>query len=126
MGIFDKLLRAIGFEDENQEKIEVKNEDKTIDKKKDKNVKINSKFDLKNLEEETLPEEKEVETCEPATQSDVEEIANKLVSGFNVMANFIKFSDNDRMRALDFLSGVLFILKGEIEKIDKTTYLFKI
>jgi hypothetical protein len=61
MGIFDKLLRAIGFEDENQEKIETKTEDKIIEKKKDKNVKINSKFDLKNLEEEAISEEKEIE-----------------------------------------------------------------
>lgn len=125
MGIFDKLLKAIGFEDENAEKTEIKSKNNKKEKKKEKNININSKFDLKNLEEDQVSEEKEIVAYIVKVQTDVEEIANKLKNGESVMVDFNKFAEGDKIRALDFLSGVSFILNGKIEKINKNTYFLK-
>jgi len=123
MGFFDKMLNALGFEDEgnSNNKPNEKKEEKEV---KVKMVAVNPKFDLKNFDEEEK-DEKEEQFYSPKSQTDVENIANNLIKGENAKVNFMNFSENDRMRALDFLSGVLFVLDGKIEKFDLTTYIFK-
>ncbi|MDD4110287.1 MAG: cell division protein SepF [Clostridia bacterium] len=120
MGIFDKLLKAIGFEDKDNGEIIEKTPEKV---KKDRNISINSKFNLKDIEKQDIIEEK---LYFPKTQEDIEIIARDLSNGNNVKVNFIEFAEEDRIRALDFLSGVIYILNGEIEKLEKTIYLLKI
>lgn len=119
MGIFDKLLRAIGFEDGESEEKQEKTPEKV---KKDKNISVNSKFNLKDIEKEEIIEEK---FYTPKTQEDIELISRDLAKGNNAKVNFVEFTEEDKVRALDFLSGVIYVLNGEIEKLDKITYLLK-
>ncbi len=117
MGIFDKLLKAIGFDDESEEKIETK----PIEKKKEQNINVNSKFDLKNFQEKIIEEKEYL----PKTQEEIEEIARTFINGTDVNVDFSQFPEIDKMRALDFLSGIVFALNGKMEKINKTSYLLK-
>jgi cell division inhibitor SepF len=120
MGFFDKILKAVGFEDsEAESKIKEKKD------KKEKNLNVNSKFDLKNYEEKN-EDLLRVESCfNPSTQEDVEVIARSLIKGENARVDFSAFNYEDKKRALDFLSGVVFALDGEIEKLEGSIYLLK-
>lgn len=119
MGIFDKLLRAIGFEDEKNIERKEKSPEKV---KKDKNISVNSKFNLKDIENQEIINEK---FYTPKTQEDIELIARDLANGSNVKVDFVEFSEEDKIRALDFLSGVIYVINGDIEKLEKTIYLLK-
>lgn len=114
MGFFDKILNALGFEDENEckDKISKKGKIKSVN-----TVKIKSKFDL-----EEASKEKTIKKHKPQTQDEIEIISNDLINGTNVFINLSEFSDIDRIRALDFLSGVTYVLNGKIEKQNDNTY----
>lgn len=119
MGIFDKLLKAIGFEDENEI-----SEERPAEKRQKEKLEINSKFNLKNAETEEKKER--IENFTPQSQSDIEKIALEIKNGVKAVVDFSGFAESDRVRALDFLSGVVFILGGNIKKIDKIIYLLEI
>lgn len=115
MGFFDKFLKAIGFESV---------EDENIDKKNKKQRITSSKFDLrnKNTKEEEKKEQKSVEVNTPKTQEDIENISLKLLEEENVLINLSNFSEEDKKRALDFLSGASFVLKFKIKQIEENLF----
>lgn len=117
MGFFDKILKALGFEDEEQ-----LNEDKKIEqkkeKKKTKSIKVRSKFNLEDVEEKG----REVKHT-PKQQSEIEFIIKDLIDGNIVYADFSELDDSMKIRALDFLSGAVYILNGSIEKQDNFLYI---
>lgn len=130
MGFFDKILSAIGFESDNSTE-----ETKPAKEKKNKKEQItNAKFDLsknqstqdKELSRFGNKQEKkqeELEVFSPETQNEIEDILKKVENGENVLINLVNFSDEDRIRALDFISGALFILKKNIKRVDGTLFL---
>lgn len=118
MGFFDKILNALGFEDEDDVKVERGKKQK---EDKSEKVKINSKFDL-----EEIKVKKEEKLYKPQTQNEIENIVADLINGDDVEIDFSEFEDVDRVRALDFLSGVAYILKADIEKKKDFLYSIKI
>ncbi len=116
MGFFDKLLKAIGFEDENEETIEKPVKE---NKKKEKAPELTAKFDLRNQ----IKEEKA--SFKPNTQEEVEKIIEEYLTGKEIEVDLSAFILEDRMRALDFVSGAVFVLKGKIEKLEDGKYLLK-
>ena len=129
MGFFDKILSAIGFERDD-------NEPKPSKEKKNKKEQITSaKFNLSKSQEPESKElsrfgntkqektEEELEVFSPETQTDIENILTKVKNGDNALINFAAFSDEDRIRALDFISGALFIMEKNIKRIEGTLFL---
>ena len=118
MGLFDKFLRALGFDGEEEKEKEVK---------KNKNADItNSKFNLSKVqenEEETAEEETKVFT--PETQEDIQDCLTKIENTNESYINLENFSDEDQIRALDFISGALFILKKSIKRVDAKLFIIK-
>lgn len=116
MKFFDKILKAIGFEnveEENDEKKPAKREKIT-----------SSKFDLRNKNSKKIEDSKEeIEIFAPKSQSDIENIANRLINGENLLIYLSNFSEVDKTRTLEFLSGVVFVLKIKLKKIDNNLYL---
>lgn len=117
MGFFDKILKVLGFEDEEQLNEDKKIEQK-IEKKKTKSIKVKSKFNLEDVEEKG----REVKHT-PKQQSEIEFIIKDLMDGNIVYADFSELDDSMRIRALDFLSGAVYILNGSIEKQDNFLYI---
>lgn len=130
MGFFDKILNALGFENE-----EEASPTPVKDKKKKKEKITKAKFDLSKQQE---PEDKELsrfgnkvstqneddlEIFSPETQSEIEEILIKVKNGENVLINLASFSDEDRIRALDFISGALFIINKNIKRVEGSLFL---
>lgn len=129
MGFFDKILSAIGFESDD-------NEPKPSKEKKNKKEQITSaKFNLSKSQEPESKElsrfgntkqektEEELEVFSPETQTDIENILTKVKNGDNALINLAAFSDEDRIRALDFISGALFIMEKNIKGIEGTLFL---
>lgn len=129
MGFFDKILSAIGFESDD-------NEPKPSKEKKNKKEQITSaKFNLSKSQEPESKElsrfgntkqektEEELEVFSPETQTDIENILTKIKNGDNALINLAAFSDEDRIRALDFISGALFIMEKNIKRIEGTLFL---
>lgn len=129
MGFFDKILSAIGFESDD-------NEPKPSKEKKNKKEQITSaKFNLSKSQEPESKElsrfgntkrektEEELEVFSPETQTDIENILTKVKNGDNALINLAAFSDEDRIRALDFISGALFIMEKNIKRIEGTLFL---
>ncbi len=120
MKFFDKFLKAIGFEDEN-EKVEEKKiqsgEEK--EKKREKKQELPSaKFNLKEIKNEP-------EAYFPETQEEIEDVVRYFIKGDDVYVDLSKFSDDDRTHALDFFSGAAFALGGQVKKTGESVYLLK-
>lgn len=129
MGFFDRILSAIGFESDDDAP-------KPSKEKKNKKEQITSaKFDLSKRQEPESKElsrfgntkqektEEELEVFSPETQTDIENILTKVKNGDNALINLAAFSDEDRIRALDFISGALFIMEKNIKRIEGTLFL---
>lgn len=114
MGIFDKILKAIGFEERSdnidQDEIEKESEEK---------IEIpNAKF---NLKEKKL----EIQTYYPQSQEDVEEIVKYYLSGENIKIDLKNFNESDVNHISDFLYGVIFATNGEISKDNDEIYILR-
>lgn len=130
MGFFDKILSAIGFENDDETSSKPSKEKKS----KKENI-TNAKFDLSKNQEPQDKElsrfgsnrqekkEEDLEVFTPETQSEIENILIKVKNGENVLINLSAFSDEDRIRALDFVSGALFILLKNIKRVEGTLFL---
>ena len=126
MGFFDKFLKAIGFESEDEEQVYEK------DKKQKKESLTVSKFDLSKTKNtssakynsfKNTQEEQQLEIYSPSSQSELEMLVLKVQKGENVLINLINFAEDDRLRVLDYLSGAMFLLKCKIKKIEGNLYL---
>lgn len=130
MGFFDKLLSAIGFENEDEAEVITK-------QKKEKKQKSNltgAKFDLSQQKEQSKElsrfgeskreqAEEDLKVYSPDTQTEIEQILLRVKNGENVLINLTNFSDEDRIRALDFISGALFILNKTIKRIESNLFM---
>lgn len=111
MGIFDNFLKSIGFEDEE----EIEEETLKEVKKEKKHELPMAKFNLKEIKQEK-------NTYFPTSQEEVEQIVKIFSKGENLIVELSKFEEEDRVHALDFLSGAAYALGGSIKKMHKTNY----
>ena len=59
---------------------------------------------------------------EPRIFSDVKAIAGKLLAGQAAVVNFQRIDDEQAHRVVDFLSGVVFAVDGEIQRIGEQIF----
>lgn len=60
---------------------------------------------------------------EPRIYSDVKEIANQLMANQAVIVNFSSIEDSQAKRIVDFLTGTVYAIDGEIERIGDAIFL---
>ena len=119
MGFFDKLFKVIGF-DEAENSEEFKNEEKLEEEVEKEDIKKipTAKYNLKGKKQE-------IKTYFPQTQSEVNEVVEYFVDGEDVKIDLSKIDEENKSHVLDFVSGAVFALKGEIKKIDESLYLMR-
>ncbi len=66
---------------------------------------------------------KKIMLFEPGIFSDVKAIAARLLSGEAAVVNFQKMDNQQARRVVDFLSGVIFAIDGEISRIGEAIFL---
>ncbi|MCI1699370.1 cell division protein SepF [Liquorilactobacillus nagelii] len=67
--------------------------------------------------------EKKIALFEPRIYSDVKSIAGKLISDQAVVVNFQRMDDDQARRVVDFLTGTIFAINGEIQRIGDQIFL---
>ncbi|WP_338971349.1 cell division protein SepF [Spiroplasma endosymbiont of Panorpa germanica] len=61
---------------------------------------------------------------EPNSYSDIQEIADALIRFRKATVNFAKLTSEDKVRVIDFLTGVMYGLDGDYRKLDNKIYQF--
>lgn len=71
----------------------------------------------------TATTELEVAVLQPATYEDASEIADRLKSKKAVVVNLEDLTKEDAIKVLDFVSGVVYALEGNIQKVSSGIFL---
>ena len=117
MKFFDKLFKAIGFDErEFEQEEENLGEGKNLKQKRENVVLPNAKFNLKEKRRELLAKS-------PQTQEEIESLVLLFKEGEELSINLEKFDEEDKTRVLDFLFGAAFALGGRLKKTGENSYL---
>lgn len=139
MGFFDKILKGLGFEDEEEH---IQKEPKEKVKKNKKQKSVTATFNLNELETDNKKEStqevqqssnsethtnpaSDFEVIKVATQTEVQQVINKLKNGNKILLNTEELVGQDLVRSLDFLTGAVFALNLKMQKLDEKLYLIQ-
>lgn len=86
-----------------------------------KNVKKQTE-NVVNLQTVQQPAQKVV-LCEPQSYNEVQEIADHIIHKRSVVINLQRLEHHQAKRVVDFLSGTVYALNGEIKKLGAETFL---
>src|SRR5690625_350416 len=75
-----------------------------------------------NLKSMKQPTSKVV-LCEPRTYNEAQEIADNIVNRRAVVINLERVDHSQAVRIIDFLSGTIYALNGDMQKIGTQTFL---
>lgn len=122
MKIMDKILSFLGFDIDEDEKLNkevktAKNSDKNLPSSNQEKVKRKKDFFI--LYDDPL--ENEFIDLKPKNFTEIQNAMNFLKDGKKLKINLSQFED-ELIRALDFMTGFCCCLNAEIEKLDETTY----
>ncbi|WP_085992461.1 cell division protein SepF [Oceanobacillus senegalensis] len=113
-------------------------------KNKIKNFFIDEEYEYEYVEEDQIPEQptqtvkhknnvvsltsvqqpnSKVVLCEPRTYSEAQEIADNIVNKRAVVINLQRIDRNQAKRIVDFLSGTVYAVNGDIQKLGAETFL---
>lgn len=145
MSFFSKILKGLGFEEDEQ-----KTPKAAKPKEKNKKEKINpnfASFDLKNdvitqtkqteepsvensvLETDnndtSIPTAGSLEIIKVQNQVEVQNAVNKLKNGEQIIVNMLALSSADLTRSLDFLTGAVYALNKTMQKVDNAIYIIQ-
>lgn len=119
---FDKLGRFFGVaddeylpdEDYENAKNEQMNEDTNVTSNRDNVVSIKSGLNA---------EKSKIILYEPRVFSDAKDVAQNLLSNKAVIINFSRMEDSSARRIVDFITGTVYALNGEIQRIGDKIFL---
>ncbi|MCD2255308.1 cell division protein SepF [Agrilactobacillus fermenti] len=60
---------------------------------------------------------------EPRVYSDAKEVGTHLINGRAVIVNFTRIDEKQAKRILDFLTGTIFAIKGEVQRVGDCIFL---
>lgn len=111
MSFFNKVFSFMGFEDATA-KTEVKD-------KKVKPSKIKSSFQLNSKGKKA----KNVQTKKLASEQEIAEVIDLIKTQNTIIVDLSAFDKEKKVRAFDFISGAVFALEGQIEKLKPNVYI---
>lgn len=135
MGIFDKILTGLGFEGNEPQPKKVKKQEVVKDTSSYTGLGAEYNFSREKVaaphieepESTTLKETNQgVSMKNPVSQEDIQNIIDDVKDGATIIVNLTGFSAQDRVRALDFLAGALYVLDGKLEPLEGNLYLVSI
>ena len=139
MGFLNKLLKGLGFEDEEHNSVKVENKKVKKEKVKSKNSgyatfdlneedKVN-KIEAENNGKQNPKEEQQSEggfcIIKVKTQVEVQGIIDKIKNGERVLINLTGMAGADITRSLDFLTGAVYALERTMQKVDGNVYIIQ-
>lgn len=89
---------------------------------KDNNRQVMSLMSSKN-NSTTVQREQKIMVFDPSVFSDVKNISKMILNGRAVIVNFRKMDENQIHRVIDFLSGLIFAVNGDMQRIGEKIFL---
>ena len=89
---------------------------------KDNNRQVMSLMSSKN-NSTTVQREQKIMVFDPSVFSDVKNIGKMILNGRAVIGNFRKMDENQIHRVIDFLSGLIFAVNGDMQRIGEKIFL---
>ena len=89
---------------------------------KDNNIQVMSLMSSKN-NSTTVQREQKIMVFDPSVFSDVKNIGKMILNGRAVIVNFRKMDENQIHRVIDFLSGLIFAVNGDMQRIGEKIFL---
>ncbi len=139
MGMLNNFTRFFGLSDEeefeveqtadNKEKIQLSakknNEKRELKNQRAFNTRrepatTNKVVSMKNPEN---PYQSKIVVFEPRVYSEVQEIADLLLSNQSVILNFTRIEEDQAKRIVDFLTGTIYAISGDIQRIGEEIFL---
>ncbi|SHK09663.1 cell division protein SepF [Desulforamulus aeronauticus] len=116
IGMFDKMLAMMGFDD-----VEESKEEKEFERNE-----VQPQTTRKNAPVVSLHTGRQfrVVVCEPASFDEAQNIADNLKNRRAVVVNLEKAGAEQARRIVDFVSGTTFALSGNMEKVGQNIFLF--
>lgn len=117
---FDKVINFLGYSEQEDEFESLEDFEDRFDGSEDES-KGRKRAPVLNLH--TSPEVKII-VMTPGSFNEAEKVANHLKSRKPVVVNLSKVSKEVAQRILDFMSGTVFALNGNMQRVSKDTFLF--
>lgn len=111
MGIFNSLLKGLGFEDDDSSNKEYNYDDDIV---KTNNNNVNNGAKSVNLNNLVI--------YSPKNNNDVKKLVDCLLRNEACIINLESLKEIEQTRILDFLSGAVYALKGKINKLQTNLY----
>lgn len=112
MGFLNGLMKSLGFESDSKKQNTKQEEEKEI-------VTNKAEYDLTNISQN-----EDIKEFRPQTQVEIQDIVNLLKNDEIVCVNLQDFDKSNYTRALDFLSGAIYVLNGKIKRNGDKTFIF--
>ena len=133
LSFFNKILRGLGFEDEEEDmpkkqkvkekKVKKENVTASYDLGKLADFEENAQIQVEEPQENTNQPSLDFELVKVKSQIDVQSVVQKIKQGQKVLINIEQLSQTDTTRSLDFVSGAVYALGLNMKKVDEKLYL---
>lgn len=120
MSIKNKIKNYFTMDDEYE--YEYVEEEPLQEKNTNQNIKQKHNQNVVNLTSMQQPTSKVV-LCEPRTYNEAQEIADNIVNRRAVVINLQRVDNTQAKRIVDFLSGTVYAVNGDIQKLGAETFL---
>ena len=118
---FSSKLSSFFSADDDFDRFDEEQDEETYPERK--SVETKNEGSVMELHNNKRPVEKKIMLFEPRIFSDVKAIATRLLAGQAAVVNFQRIDDEQAHRVVDFLSGVVFAVDGEIQRIGEQIFL---
>lgn len=120
MGVMNKLMGFLGLENEEyiEETVEEEREEQDSFTKRQPAGRTNNVVPFQAREKEGI----RLILCEPRDYSDAQDIADNLRHRRPVVVNLHRVEKDQAKRIIDFLSGTVYALNGDIQKVGDTIF----
>ena len=115
---FDKLGRFFGISNDDEDELE-KEEYATSNKDDNENLPLNSvsRDNVVSIKSGLNSAKSKIVLYEPRVYSDAKDVAQNLLNNKAVVINFSRMEDSYARRIVDFITGTVYELNGEIQRI---------
>lgn len=121
---FDKLGRFFGISDDDDEMM---NEEDYNQTKDDDDVQIPLNIvnhdNVVSIKSGIASSKSQIVLYEPRVYSDAKDVAQNLLQNKAVVINFSRMEDSSARRIVDFITGTVYALNGEIQRIGDKIFL---
>lgn len=121
---FDKLGRFFGISNDDEDELE-KEEYATSNKDDNENLPLNSvsRDNVVSIKSGLNSAKSKIVLYEPRDYSDAKDVAQNLLNNKAVVINFSRMEDSSARRIVDFITGTVYALNGEIQRIGDKIFL---